>query len=90
VSAPEEALRYVGSRSAEDGLVVLSGFSPLRVVPLDGFEQPFLLLMTVRGSESGWNWIEPALRADGRTLVPVASDEHRGFSLFEVTEPGAD
>ena len=84
LSAPEEALQYLGSRSAEDGLVVLSAFSPLRVVPLDGFDEPFLLLMTVRGSESGWNWIEPALRADGRTLVPVASDEPRGFWLYRV------
>ena len=84
LSAPEEALRYLGSRSTEDGLVVLSRFSPLRVVPLDGFDEPFLLLMTVRGSESGWNWIEPALRADGRTLVPVASDGPRGFLLYRV------
>ena len=83
VSDPERALGYTDSRSTEDGLVVLSGFAPLRVVPYDEQRVPFLLLRTVRGSES--DWLELALVDDGARLRVVARDEEDGFALVRVT-----
>jgi hypothetical protein len=83
VSDPERALRYTGSRSTEDGLVVLSDFAPLQVLPYAaGLRRPFLLLRTVRGSEP--DWLEPALRDDGARPRVVALDVKDGFTLLRV------
>ena len=75
-------LRYTGSRSTEDGLVVLAGFAPLRIVPYDQQDDPFLLLRTVRGSAR--DWIVPALDDDGARLDVVTRDEEDGFTLVRV------
>lgn len=82
ISDPERALRFSGSRSTEDGLVVLSGFAPLHVVPYDDQHTPFLLLRTVRGAER--DWIDPALAADGARIRLIARDEDDGFALVHV------
>lgn len=82
VSDPELALRYTGSRSTEDGLVVLSEFAPVHVVRYEDLRQPFLLLRTVRGSEP--DWLEPALVAEGARLRVVARDDPDGFTLLRV------
>ena len=86
LSDPERALRYTGSRSTEDGLVVLAGFAPLRIVPYDQQQDSFLFLRTVRGSAR--DWIVPALDDDGALLDVVARDEEDGFTLVRV-EPAA-
>ncbi len=82
LSDPERSLRYTGSRSTEDGLVVLSGFAPLRVVPYEEQRMPFLLLRTVRGEAR--DWIDPALADDGARLAVVARDDDDGFELVRV------
>lgn len=82
LSDPERALRYTGSRSTEDGLVVLAGFAPLRIVAYDEQQAPFLLLRTVRGDAR--DWIVPALEDDGARLDVVARDESDGFTLVRV------
>jgi hypothetical protein len=82
LSDPERSLQYTGSRSTEDGLVVLSEFAPLRVVAYDDQRAPFLLLRTVRGSAR--DWIMPALNADGARLRVVARDDGDGFTLVRV------
>ena len=82
LSDPERALRYTGSRSSEDGLVVLEGFAPLRIVAYDEQQAPFLLLRTVRGDAR--DWIDPALADDGARLDVVARDEEDGFTLVRV------
>jgi len=82
LSDPERSLLYTGSRSTEDGLVVLAAFAPLRVVAYDQQRTPFLLLRTVRGEAR--DWIEPALDADGARLGLVARDEGDGFTLVRV------
>jgi 4-amino-4-deoxy-L-arabinose transferase-like glycosyltransferase len=83
LSDPQRALRYTGSRSTEDGLVVLSGFTPVRIVEYDRERSPFLLLRTVRGSAR--DWIVPALENDGARMHVVARDEGDGFTLVRVT-----
>ena len=83
LSDPERALQYTGSRSTEDGLVVLAGFAPLRIVAYDQQDDPFLLLRTVRGSAP--DWIVPALDDDGARLDVVARDEAEGFTLVRVS-----
>jgi hypothetical protein len=83
LSDPALALRYTGSRSTEDGLVVLSGFTPVRIVDYAGTRAPFLLLRTVRGSAR--DWIVPALEDDGARFHVVARDEGDGFTLVRVT-----
>ncbi len=75
LSDPERALRYTGSRSTEDGLVVLAGFAPLRIVPYREQSDPFLLLRTVRGDTR--DWIDPALEDDGARLAVVARERGR-------------
>lgn len=82
LSDPERALRYTRSRSTEDGLVVLAGFAPVRIVPYDEQRAPFLLLRTVRGDAR--DWIDPALEDDGARLDVVARDEDDGFTLVRV------
>jgi hypothetical protein len=84
VSDPDRALQLLGSRSSEDGMVVLSRFAPLRVVAYGHEPSRFLLLLTVRGRERDWNWIEPALRADHYRLRTIASDDADGFRLLQV------
>ena len=82
LSDPERALRYTGSRSTEDGLVVLAGFAPLRIVAYDEQRTPFFLLRTVRGDTR--DWIDPALEDGGARLDVVARDEDDGFTLVRV------
>ena len=82
LSDPERALRYTGSRTSEDGLVVLAGFAPLRIVPYDQQQDPFLLLRTIRGDAR--DWIDPALDDDGARIDVVARDEDDGFTLVRV------
>jgi 4-amino-4-deoxy-L-arabinose transferase-like glycosyltransferase len=88
ISSPRLAKRYRESRSSEDGLIVLSRFAPLHVVPYRRQPRSYLLLLTVRDREQDWNWIEPALRADGHHLQPMARDGTRGFALYKV-EPAS-
>jgi hypothetical protein len=83
LSDPRLALRYTGSRSTEDGLVVLSGFTPVRIVDYARARSPFLLLRTVRGSAR--DWIIPALDDDGARFDVVTRDEGDGFTLVRVT-----
>ena len=87
ISSPALAHRYGPSRSAEEGLIVLQKFAPLRVVPYRSQPRSYLLLLTVRDREKNWNWIEPALLADGHRLRLVARDEARGFALYRVEPP---
>ena len=80
---PAERPRAIAPRTRaaarrEDGLVVLAGFAPLRIVPYDEQRAPFLLLRTVRGEAR--DWIDPALADDGARLDVVARDEDDGFS----------
>ena len=82
LSDPERALRLTGNRSTEDGLVVLSDFAPLRIVPYEDQRAPFLLLRTVRGSAR--DWIMPALREDRAQMRVVAENEREGFVLRRV------
>ena len=82
LSDPERSLEYTGSRSTEDGLVVLAGLAPLRVVPYDEKRTPFLLLRTVRGQAD--DWIDRALERDGARIQVVAQDERDGFTLVRV------
>jgi hypothetical protein len=82
VTDPERSLRYTGSRSTEDGLIVLAEFAPLRVVPYEEQRIPFVLLRTIRGSER--DWIVPALDADGARLRVTARDQAEGFTLLQV------
>jgi 4-amino-4-deoxy-L-arabinose transferase-like glycosyltransferase len=82
LSDPERALRYTGSRSTEDGLVVLAGFAPVRIAEYESQQAPFLLLRTVRGSAR--DWIVPALADDGARTRVVAVDESDGFTLVRV------
>ena len=82
LSDPERALQHTGSRSTEDGLVVVSGFAPLRIVAYDQQDDAFLLLRTVRGSAP--DWIVPALEDDAARLDVVARDEAEGFTLVRV------
>lgn len=82
VADPERSLRYTGSRSTEDGLIVLAEFAPLRVVPYEKQRTPFLLLRTIRGSER--DWIVPALYADGARLRVTAQNRNDGFTLLRV------
>jgi Dolichyl-phosphate-mannose-protein mannosyltransferase len=86
ISSPKLAEQYRESRSSEDGLIVLRRFAPLHVVPYRRQPRSYLLLLTVRDREQ--DWIEPALRADGHHLQPVARDGTRGFELYRV-EPRA-
>ena len=81
-SDPERSLQYTGSRSTEDGLVVLAGFAPLQVVPYEEQRTPFLLLRTVRGEAD--DWLEQALATDGARMRVVAVDEGDGFALVQV------
>ena len=82
LSDPELALRYTGNRSTEDGLVVLSGFAPLRIVPYSRQHTSILLLRTVRGADP--DWIVEALANDGAREEPVAEDSADGFTLVRV------
>jgi 4-amino-4-deoxy-L-arabinose transferase-like glycosyltransferase len=82
LSDPERSLEYTGSRSTEDGLVVLAGFAPLRVVPYEEQRAPFLLLRTVRGEAE--DWIVHALATDRARMQVVAVDEGEGFTLVRV------
>jgi hypothetical protein len=82
LSDPERSLEYTGSRSTEDGLVVLEGFAPLRVVPYEEQRAPFLLLRTVRGEAE--DWIDRALEEDGARMQLVGRDEPDGFTLVRV------
>ena len=84
LSDPELSLRYTGSRSAEDGLVVLSEFAPLRIVPYSQQRTPILLLRTVRGTNR--DWIVEALANDGAHVRTTAADPGDGFTL-ELVEP---
>jgi hypothetical protein len=82
LSDPKRALRMTGSRSAEDGLVVLADFAPLRIVPYEEQRSPYLLLRTVRGEAE--DWIDRALEEDGARLEIIAEDESDGFTLVRV------
>ena len=82
LSDPERALRYTGSRSTEDGLVVLSGFAPVRIVRYETQSTPFLLLRTLRGDAR--DWIVPAFSDDGKRLEVMVEDEREGFTLVRV------
>ncbi|MGH3128721.1 MAG: hypothetical protein ACRDPX_12450, partial [Gaiellaceae bacterium] len=82
LSDPERSLEYTGSRSTEDGLVVLAGFAPLRLVPYEEQLAQFLLLRTVRGEAE--DWIEQALATDRARMRVVAMDEGDGFTLVRV------
>ena len=84
LSDPELARRYTGNRSTEDGLVVLSGFAPLRIVPYSERHTPILLLRTVRGAEP--DWVVEALADDGAHVRTTAEDPDDGFTL-ELVEP---
>jgi hypothetical protein len=86
VSSPELAKRYSKSRSSEDGLIVLQRFAPLHVVPYRRQPRSYLLLLTVRDRDKDWNWIGPALRADGHRLRLLARDQARGFALYRVEQ----
>jgi hypothetical protein len=86
LSDPKRAERYTGSRSTEDGLVVLARFAPLHLVPYDGQRTPFLLLRTVRGEAV--DWIDRALSDDGARTQVVARDEADGFTLVRVEPAG--
>ena len=82
LSDPERSLRYTGSRSTEDGLVVLADFAPLRVVPYDEQPAPLFLLRTVRGEAD--DWIDRALTDDGAEQRVVARSEADGFTLVRI------
>jgi 4-amino-4-deoxy-L-arabinose transferase-like glycosyltransferase len=82
LSDPERSLRYTGNRSSEDGLVVLSGFAPLEIVPYEEQRTPFLLLRTIRGEAE--DWIDQALADDGARMQVVARDVADGFTLVRV------
>jgi hypothetical protein len=82
LSDPERSLRYTGNRSGEDGLVVLAGFAPLRVVPYEQQRTPFLLLRTIRGEAD--DWIDAALADDDAEMRIVATDRADGFTLVRV------
>jgi 4-amino-4-deoxy-L-arabinose transferase-like glycosyltransferase len=84
ISSPELAQRYPEGRAPEDGLIVLQRFAPLHVVPYRRQPRSYLLLLTVRDRGRDWNWIEPALLADGHRLRLVARDDARGFFLYRV------
>jgi mannosyltransferase len=86
LSDPERALRYTGSRSTEDGLVVLAGFAPLHLVPYEEQRTPFLLLRTIRGEAE--DWIDEALDDDGARAQLVARDQDDGFTLVRVEPAG--
>ena len=61
---------------------MLAGFAPLRIVPYDQQQEPFLLLRTIRGDAR--DWIDPALDDDGARIDVVARDEDDGFTLVRV------
>lgn len=82
LSDPDRALRFTGSRSTEDGLVVLAGFAPVEVVRYEDQLSPFLLLRTVRGETE--DWVDQALAEDGASVSVVARDETDGFTLVRV------
>jgi hypothetical protein len=84
LSDPELALRYTDNRSTEDGLVVLSRFAPLRIVPYSERRAPILLLRTVRGADP--DWIVEALAHDGAHMRTMAEDSDDGFTL-ELVDP---
>ena len=86
LSDPERSLRYTGSRSTEDGLVVLAGFAPLRIVPYEEQRTPFLLLRTVRGEAGRLD--RPSARDDGARTQVVARDDADGFTLVRVEPAG--
>jgi hypothetical protein len=86
LSDPGRSLRITGSRSTEDGLVVLAGFAPLRVVPYEGQRGPFLLLRTIRGETE--DWLDQALEEDGGGIEVVARNEADGFTLARVEPRG--
>jgi hypothetical protein len=88
LSDPERALRLTGSRSTEDGLVVLAGFAPLEIVRYDDQRPSYLLLRTVRGEAK--DWIDRALVEDGASVSLVARDEVDGFTLVRVEPKPAD
>ena len=78
----EASLRYTGSYSTEEGLVVLSGFAPLDVRNFDQYVasgRPFLLLLRPERV----TWVVPALEAAGRELRPYPDPGE--LSLYEVT-----
>jgi hypothetical protein len=81
LSDGERALRFTDNRSTEDGLVVLSRFAPLRIVPYEDRPAQFLVLETVRGSSR--DWLLRALRDDHARLDVVARDDD-GFTLMRV------
>ena len=78
----EAVLRYTGSSSTEEGLVVLSRFAPLDVRSFDRYVAsgiPFLILLRPERT----TWIVPALEGAGRVLRPYPSTD--GLSIYEVT-----
>lgn len=82
LSDPKRSLRYTGSRSTEDGLVVLAGFAPLELVAYDEQRTPYVLLRTVRGDAE--DWIGRALSDDRAGVELVARDDADGFTLVRV------
>lgn len=78
----EASLRYTGSDSTEEALVVMSGFAPLDVRSFDRYvasDVPFLLLLRPERI----TWVVPALEAAGRVLRSYPSTD--GLRLYEVT-----
>jgi 4-amino-4-deoxy-L-arabinose transferase-like glycosyltransferase len=81
------ALRYLGTSSSEDGLVVMSRFAPLHVdrfADVVGDGRP--LLVFDGGSGGGSGWLLQALADRGRRLQVVAQDA--GRELVYVPAPG--
>jgi 4-amino-4-deoxy-L-arabinose transferase-like glycosyltransferase len=87
LSDPARSERYTDSRSTEDGLVVLAGFAPLKLVTYEEQRRPFLLLRTVRGEAD--DWIDRALADDGARTQAVARDDADGFTLVRVEPVGS-
>lgn len=82
VSSRRLSLRYLGTTSTEDGLIVMSRFTRLDLRPYEQFvsaHRPFLVF--VNPGAGPRLWLVRALRADGRRLQPVAKDQGRVLYL---------
>lgn len=72
------SLRYLGTTSTEDGLIVMSRFGHFDLRPYPSFvssSRPFLVF--VNPGAGPRLWLVRALRADGRVLHPVSDDQGR-------------
>jgi hypothetical protein len=72
------SLRYLGTASTEDGLIVMSRFARLDLRPYVSFlsaRRPFLVF--VNPGAGPRSWLVRALRADGVELQLVGRDQGR-------------